>query len=179
MKWMPSAPSTGAGPNGEYTAGLRPDHVDVASPASALIPLYLQPRFLGIPSFIVLAFAAGWVGARRRRGSEEGESADRISPKAAKRLLAQMQVQARVGNAVAFFDSARTALQSSLAARWQLPPEEVTTAEVEARLGAQDEIRQLFALGDESKYSGRELNATDFARWLRIVRRHLMNEKSA
>jgi hypothetical protein len=175
----PSAPSTGAGPNGEYTAGLRPDHVDVASPTSALIPLYLQPRFLGIPSFIVLAFAAGWVGARRRRGSEEGESADRISSKAAKRLLAQMQVQARVGNAVAFFDSARTALQSSLAARWQLPPEEVTTAEVEARLGAQDEIRQLFALGDESKYSGRELNATDFARWLRIVRRHLMNEKSA
>jgi hypothetical protein len=60
-----------------------------------------------------------------------------------------------------------------------LPPEDVTTAEVEARVGVQDDIRELFALADESKYSGRELNATDFARWLRIVRRHLMNEKSA
>jgi hypothetical protein len=37
----------------------------------------------------------------------------------------------------------------------------------------------LFALADEAKYSGRSLNATDFARWLRIVRRHLMSEKVA
>jgi hypothetical protein len=176
----PSAISAGAAsPKDEYTAGLRPDHVDAATSGSSLIPLYLRPGFLGIPSFIVLAFAAGWAGARRRRGSEEGESADRITSKAAKRVLARMQVQARAGNAMAFFDSARTALQASLAARWKVPPEDVTTAEVDARLGAQDEIRQLFALADESKYSGRELNATDFARWLRLVRRHLMNEKSS
>jgi BatD DUF11 like domain len=174
----PSAISAGAAkPEGKYTAGLRPDHVDAATPTSSLVPLYLQPRFLGIPSFIVLAFAAGWAGARRRRG--EGESVDRVSSKAAKRVLGQMQAQARTGNAAGFFDSARTALQGSLAVRWQLLPEDVTTDEVEARLGAQDDIRELFALADESKYSGRELNATDFARWLRIVRRHLMNEKSA
>ncbi len=176
----PSAIAAGAtSPKDEYTAGLRPDHVDAATPTSSLIPLYLQPRFLGIPSFIVLACAAGWAGVRRRRGLAQSESADRISSKAAKRVLAQMQAQARTGNAAEFFDSARTALQASLAARWQLPAEDVTTAEVEARRGAQDDIRQLFALADEAKYSGRELNATDFARWLRIVRRHLMKEKSA
>lgn len=176
-----AAPQISAGTadlNDKYTAGLRADHVDAATPTSSLIPLYLQPRFLGIPSLIVLAFAAGWAGTRRRRVLAGGESADRISSKAARRVLAQMQAQARIGNAAAFFDSARTALQASLAARWQLEPEEITTAEVEAR-GAQDDIRQLFALADESKYSGRELNATDFARWQRFVRGHLMNEKSA
>jgi len=80
---------------------------------------------------------------------------------------------------VLFFDSARTALQSVLATRWQLTPEEITSTEVESRVGADDEIRQLFALADEAKYSGRNLTATDFARWLRIVHRHLMSDKAA
>jgi len=168
-----------AGPENRYAAGLRPDHADTATPLSSLMPPYLQPRFLGIPSFIVLAFAAGWVGARRRLGLREGEPAsDRPSSRAAKRVLAQMQAAARTGNAAVFFDSARTALQSLLATRWQIEPEDVTTAEVEARAGAQADVHQLFALADESKYSGRELNATDFARWLRIVRQLLTNERS-
>jgi hypothetical protein len=87
-----------------------------------------------------------------------------------------MQGAARAGDAALFFDSARTALQSVLAARWQLAPEEITTTEVESRVGAENDIRQLFALADEAKYSGRKLNATDFARWLRIVRRHLTSD---
>jgi hypothetical protein len=168
-----------AGPENRYTAGLRPDHADMATPLSSLIPPYLQPRFLGIPSFMVLAFAAGWVGARRRLGLRESEPAsDRPSSRAVKRVLAQMQAAARTGNAALFFDSARTALQTLLATRWQIEPEDVTTAEVEARVGAQADVHRLFALADESKYSGRELNATDFARWLRIVRQLLTNERS-
>jgi len=169
-----------AGPENKYAAGLRPDHADTATPTSSLIPPYLQPRFLGIPSFIVLAFAAGWAGARRRRTLSVSEPAsDRPSSRAAKRVLAQMQAAARTGNAAVFFDSARTALQPLLATRWQIEPEDVTTAEVEARVGAQDDIHQLFALADESKYSGRELNTTDFARWLRIVPLLLTNERSS
>jgi hypothetical protein len=49
---------------------------------------------------------------------------------------------------------------------------------VEGRVGADNDVRQLFALADEAKYSGRKLNATDFARWLRIVRRQLMSDKT-
>ena len=146
---------------------------------SSLIPLYLQAKFLAVPSIVALAFAAGWLSARRRRGVGERESAsDRIASKAAKRSLVQMQAAARAGDVALFFDSARTALQSMLAARWQLAPEEITTAELEDRLGAESDIRELFALADEAKYSGRKLNATDFARWLRTVRRHLMSDKA-
>ena len=95
--------------------------------------------------------------------------------RAAKRVLAQMQGAARAGDAALFFDLARTALQTVLAVRWQLTPEAITTTEVEGRVGAENDIRQLFALADEAKYSGHKVAATDFARWLRIVRRHLMS----
>ena len=174
----PEAPSSSL-PESKYAAGLRPDHVETTA-VSSLIPLYLQPKFLAVPSIVVLAFAAGWASARRRRGVGDRESAtDRIASRAAKRALAQMQGAARAGDAALFFESARTALQSELAAHWQLAPEEITTAEVEGRVGAENDIRQLFALADEAKYSGRNLNATDFARWLRIVRRHLMSDKTA
>jgi hypothetical protein len=174
----PQALSAAALPDNKFAAGLRPDHVETPA-TSSLIPLYLQPRFLAVPSIVVLAFAAGWVSARRRRGVGERESASaRIASKAAKLALAQLQAAARAGDAAQFFDSARTALQSMLAARWQLAPEEVTTAELENRLGEENDIHELFALADEAKYSGRKLNATDFARWLRIIRRHLLSEKA-
>jgi hypothetical protein len=173
----PQAPSTAGLPENKYASGLRPDHVETTA-TSSLIPLYLQAKFLPVPSIVVLAFAAGWVSARRRRGVGGLES-ERIASRTAKRVLAQMQGAARAGDAVLFFDSARTALQSVLATRWQLAPEEITSTEVEGRVGADDEIRQLFALADEAKYSGRNLNATDFARWLRIVRRHLLSDKAA
>ncbi|HTD75412.1 MAG TPA: BatD family protein [Steroidobacteraceae bacterium] len=150
--------------------GLRPDHVDDQARASSLTPLYLQPKFLAIPSFLVLAFAAGWVGVRRRR-DEEGRSI--------KREMAQMEAAARAGNETLFFDSARNSLQRLFAARWHLVPEDVTTAEINARMGADNDVHRLFALADESKYSGRTPDAADFVQWLRIVRDQLTGEKSA
>ncbi|HEY2464239.1 MAG TPA: BatD family protein [Steroidobacteraceae bacterium] len=175
----PQAPSTTASPANTYIAGLRPDHVETPA-TSSLIPLYFQPKFLAVPSILVLALAAGWVSVRRRRGAGEQEFAsDRVASRAAKRALAQMQGAARAGDAALFFDLARTALQSVLAARWQLAPEEITSAEVEERVGPESDIHQVFALADEAKYSGRRLSATDFARWLRSVRRHLMSDQPA
>jgi hypothetical protein len=170
----PPSPSKGVSPANAYTVGLRPDHVETRATAASLIPPYFQPKFLTVPSFIVLAFAAGWIGVRRRRVAvERGPASDRIASRAAKRALAQMQGAARAGDATQFFDLARMALQAVLGARWQLAPEEITGDEVEERFGPDSDIRQLFALADEARYSGRKLNATDFARWLRIVRRHL------
>jgi hypothetical protein len=150
--------------------GLRPDHVDDQARTPSLTPLYLQPKFLAIPSFLVLAFAAGWVGVRRRR-DEEGRSI--------KREMAPMEAAARAGNETLFFDSARNTLQRLFAAQWQLVPEAVTTAEINARMGADSDVYRLFALADESKYSGRTPDATDFVRWLRIVRDQLTGGKSA
>ncbi len=169
----PAAPSAVVSAANKDAAGLRPDHVETNTTPS-LVPLYLQAKFLPVPSIIVLAFAAAWLSARRRRAV--GRDSDRTAPRAAKRVLAQLRGAARAGDVALFFDSARAALQAALAVRWQLAPEEITAAEVERRVGAENDIRELFALADEAKYSGRKLNATDFARWLRVVQRHLMSD---
>jgi hypothetical protein len=149
--------------------GLRPDHAKVEAARPSLMPLYLQPKFLAIPSFLVLAFAAAWLGVRQRRDQES---------KSTGRVMAQMEAAARAGNETLFFEAARSTLQRLLAAQWQLMPEDVTTSEVDSRFGADNDLRRLFALADESKYSGRAPNTTDFARWLDVVRNRLAGEKS-
>ncbi len=151
-------------------AGLRPDHVGDEGTTPSLMPLYLQPKFLAIPSFLVLAFVAGWLGVRGRRDEEI---------RSIRQAMAQMEAAARAGNETLFFDSARSTLQRLFAAQWQLLPEEVTTAEVNVRMGVDSDVHRLFALADESKYSGRAPDATDFVRWLRVVRDRLTGEKSA
>ena len=91
-------------------------------------------------------------------------------------MLTQMEAAARAGNAAVFFNAARDALQQTLAVRWQVGPEEVTAAEVRARLSDDPDIEQLFALADESKYSDRDLRTADFARWMHAVRQRLSDE---
>lgn len=170
-----------AGQAGDKSAaGLRPDQADAAASAASLMPPYLQPKFLPIPSLLALAFAAGWIGVRRRRNlsAEPKSGYGRPHSRAAKRVLAQMDTAARAGDAAQFFDCARAALQGLLAARWQIATEEVTAAELATRSDADDDIRQLFSLADESKYSGSKLSTTDFARWMSIVRQRL-SEKPA
>jgi len=161
----------------KFAEGLQSDHALTESFATSLVPPYLQPRFLAIPSLLALALAGGWMGARRRKYPSERDSArNRITSRATKQALAHMQTAARTGNATLFFNSARAALQQALAIRWQVSPDQVTAAEVQARLSDDDDLKQLFALADESKYSGHDLTRTDFARWMRVVRQRLAAE---
>jgi oxygen tolerance protein BatD len=163
----------------KLAAGLKPDRAASETSLSSLIPPYLQARFLALPSLLALAFAGAWVGVRRRKNPAERFAArDRIVWRATKRALAQMEAAARADNPALFFNSARTALQQALAARWQLVPDEVTAAEVQARLSDDDDIQQVFSFADESRYSGRDLDSTDFDRWMRVVRQRLIPSQS-
>jgi BatD DUF11 like domain len=156
-------------------SGLRPDHVLAGEAANSLIPLYLRPQFMAIPSFLALAFAGGWLGTRRRDDSNRKSSArTRRQSKAIDRAIAQLAAVAAAGDATLFLNSARAAVQQSLAVRWEMAPEQITAAEVQARLGSEGEdIRRLFALADESSYSGHGLTVSDFARWMKVVRHQL------
>jgi BatD DUF11 like domain len=157
--------------------GLKPDHGAADGMVSSLIPPYLQPRFLAIPSLLAMAIAGGWL-AVRRRGNPTGRvsARNRFVGKWNQRALTQMEAAARAGNAAVFFNAARDALQQTLAVRWQVEPEEITAAEVRARLGDDPDIEQLFALADESKYSNHDLRTADFARWLHVVRQRLSDD---
>jgi BatD DUF11 like domain len=164
--------------------GMRPDHAMGETFADSLTPLYLQPRFLAIPSFLALAFAGSWLAVRRRKDPNRKVSkSDRAALKAANRVLAGMEAAARGGDVALYFGLARSAMQQALAARWQMPPDQVTTAEVTDRVEGEGEkgekIRQLFALADESQYSGNKLGSIDFARWTRVVREELLVRRIA
>jgi hypothetical protein len=174
-------PRAGAAHAGAAPDGLRPDHGAEEASSDTLVPLYLQPRFLAVPSILALAFAAGWLGLRRRQqGQAAGAPQRRVASKATRRLLAQLDAAARAGDPVEFFGVARAALQEDLALRWQLAPQQVTTAELQSRLGTdEDDIARLFALADEVKYAGGEPKRTDFDRWTDVVRQTLATAGSS
>ena len=128
------------------------------------MPLYLQPRFLSIPSLLTLAFAGGWLRLRRRAADPVHGPSPRVrgSAKAANRVVAQLEEAARAGDTVQFFNAARSALQRT------------TGSDSDG-----DDIRQLLALADEANYSGHAPATVDFARWTQIVRRRMMGEKTS
>jgi len=164
-----------------YGGALRPDHAISGSNAHSLTPLYLQRRFLAVPSLLALAVAGGWLLARRRNApNRKAIKSERAALRAAKRVHVDMSAAARDGDVALFFDIARSAMREVLAASWQMEPEEVTTAEVLVRAGPEDaDICELFALADESRYSGHKLRNADFARWLHVVHQRLVLKRAA
>jgi len=157
------------------TPGLRADHAPTTDAADVLLPLYLRPPFLVLQSLLALAFAGSWVVLRvRSRGlALPGKRVQPLS-KTANRLLQQMESAAATGDSATFFSTARAALQQSLAARWQLTPDDLTGDEVKARLGSDAaELRRIFDLADEANYAGHGMRGTDFEHWLNIVRQQL------
>ncbi len=148
------------------SSGLRADHLAPQAFANSLVPLYLQPRFLSIPSLLTLAFAGGWLRLRRRSMDPVHGASLRVrgSTKAANRVVAQLEEAARAGDAVRFINTARSALQRT-------------------KGGDSDadgtDIRQLLALADEANYSGHTPASVVVARWTQIVRRRMMGEKTS
>ena len=169
-----SAPAEAQNPNGaaasQFVQGLRPDHPLPRSSMNELRPLYFQMPFLALPAALALILAGSWFVVRPNPA--------RSTSKAAERTLAQLAAAAQRGDSSSFFDVARNALLQSFAARWQLPPDQVTFAELKSRLGMPGEdIEQLFALADEAKYADHEPGSTDFQRWLSLIRSQLTGER--
>jgi hypothetical protein len=171
-----AAPANRAGAAaGGLLDGLRPDHALASNLTNSLWPPYLQPRFLAVPCVLTLAFAGAWFVLRRRDpGSAIGFG---VASPTLNRLLAVMEQAALAGDSPAFLSAARQALQHTLAARWQTAPEQVTAMHLDARLGGDaNDVRRLFALADEIEYSGYRPTATDFSRWMQLVRKQIPGE---
>jgi hypothetical protein len=159
----------GAGSTGA-ARGLRPDHRDSQNSVSELRPLYFRVPFLAIPTTLALILAGSWFAVRPR--------AAHATSKATERVLAQLDAAARAGDSSSFFEAARKALLQTFAARWQMPADQITVAELKARLGTTGEdLERLFAIADEAKYSDNQADGTDFQRWLRLIRGQLVGER--
>jgi len=79
----------------------------------------------------------------------------------------QLESAARAKDAVLFFELARGALQK------------LYMNDIDARLADDKELQELFDYADESKYSGGELQAIHFSRWLTVVRDRMTEEPVA
>jgi hypothetical protein len=155
----------------KFSKALRPDHPPPRTFVSSLTPLYFQARFLAAPAALVLIFAASWFGVHTGRR--------RSNSKAADRALARLDAAARSGDSSSFFDAAQVVLAQTFAARWQMLPDQITPAELHARLGSEGEgIARLFALADEARYFGHIAGSVDYSRWMTIVRRELAWERT-
>jgi hypothetical protein len=171
------APAIAGTPADQSHGGLRPDHAVTDARVASLTPLYFQPAFVGCASGLALLFVGGWTLLRRRerRRNDLQRERERVRAQLTRMLLEKMAAAAGDSDTAVFFSSARSALQQALSARWQMVPELITIADVEARLEGGDrvDVRQIFALADEANYSGTDLEAADFEHWTQVVHRNL------
>ncbi len=150
-------------------SGLRPDHRASRAGVGELRPLYFHGAFLALGTALALLLAGGWFAGR--------PTPARVNSRARARVFARLEAAARAGDVVPFFEAARQTLLQVLAARWQMPAEQITGTELRLRLGrAGDEVGRLLAVADEVKYSGGWSGGTDFQHWLRIVRGQLAGD---
>jgi hypothetical protein len=158
---VPAGTTSSAGPpaTAASNTGLRPDHVATEPGTSTLVPPYLQPRFLAIPSLLALTIAGGWLGLRRRE-SDSGNARDRRRgpSKDIDRVLQDMETAARAGDAALFFNLARTALEAG-------------------RDGEADDIRRFLALADEANYAGLRPTHEEFEQWMQFTRDTLESDQ--
>lgn len=149
------------------TPGLRPDHPRPQSEVSNLTPLYFQTPFLAGSTALALLLAGSSFFVRRVPASA-------IS-KATERTLVRLSAAAQSGDSSSFFELARQALLQAFATRWGIAPDQVTSVELNARLGPDaGDIEQLFSLADESRYSQQKPSTADFQRWLALIRSQLV-----
>jgi hypothetical protein len=176
----PAAPSVGASPSTTPEPGLRSDHAETGTTTASLRPLYLQPHYLALSGGLVGAFCAAWFWLRRaeRRANAADDALARAAPASTEVLVSRMEAASAAGNAAAFFHSARLALQTALAARWHVDPDQITLAHVEARLGGDSDIRRVFALADEAKYSGRSIETAELQHWKKVVLRQIQGAQT-
>jgi hypothetical protein len=159
---------------GSATGGLRPNHIETAKSSTSLVPPFFRPGYLSLPGVLTVAFSGAWLLMRRREQASNGDNVQRAERMKTPALLAQIDRAAATGDAIGFFNSARTAVQQTLAARWQVSPESITPESMESRLGTDGtDMRRLFDLADEAAYSGTVLEPIDSQKWRQVVLRQV------
>ena len=118
----------------------------------------------------------------RQRASGRGPPLrERGLPRSMRLALARMEEAARTGDGARFFALARRALQETLAVRWQMSADQITAAELDARLdrdGDGLQMRRLFARADEVAYAGEAIRSEELTHWAEFVRRQAMGGMS-
>lgn len=150
---------------------LRPNKIESGAFVATLQPVYLNPWFLAAQGLPILAFLAGIAFIRRQeKVSNPERKRATATQQAIRQEISAMDEAIRNHQTDAFFIHARSALQQRLGRQWNLRPEAVTLADVEARLGGESEnIRSIFEMADQASYSDLQFEDADLRQWRQVV----------
>ncbi len=165
---QPQVPSSAPAP---AESDLRPNKIEEGSFVSTLRPVYLNPWFIAGQGLPLLALVLGLALLRRReRVSHPERVRASAAQQAIRRQIDAMDEAMRNHQTDAFFIHARNALQQRLGQQWNLRPETITLADVEARLGGQGEnVRPIFQMADQASYSDLHFEEADLRQWRQVV----------
>jgi hypothetical protein len=162
-----AANAMGSAPHDKLASGDAPP----SRSHSTLQPLLYQSSFWMYPGLLAvltaLQLAIAW--GRRSEWVRDRWRKRRLSRRVA---LEQHKagLAARDGDAPAFFEASRRALQLVLAERWDVRPETITADDVERRLGSDSmPIREVFERADHIKYTRNEDVHESFDTWRTVV----------
>ena len=165
-------PAATAGSPAAQAEDLVPNKNESGRPTATLRPVvtsswYTPAQAVPIIALIVILL----ILRRRRRLACDPEFARSTAADAAVRAqLAAMDEAARKEQAVEFFTSARNAFQQRLAERWDVKPESITVADVNARLNGEAEgVRAVFEMADRLRFSPETIGETDLRRWKKQI----------
>jgi hypothetical protein len=152
---------------------MTPNRVATSRGHSTLMPLLMQPSFWMYPGALALlvAIQLGVAWNRRSPWAQKQWRSRRVNRRVA-REKQRLGAAARAGDAPAFFDAARTALQLALADQWNVRAETITAADVERRLGDDGAaISDLFDRADHIKYAHHDAPEPpeSFDQWRSII----------
>jgi hypothetical protein len=145
--------------------------IEAGSFTATLRPIYLNPWFLAGQGLPLAALLGGLALIRRHKNASHPQRARA----AAVQLAIRQQIDAmdeamRNQETEAFFIHARSALQQRLGHRWNMRPETITLADVESRLGLNNEVvRPVFEMADQASYSNLRFEEADLRQGRQLV----------
>jgi hypothetical protein len=142
---------------------------------ATLQPLYFNPMFIAAQTLPMFALIAGMVLVRRRKQTTHPLRVRATAiQQAIRQQIEAMDEAMKAHRTDDFFIHARNALQLRLGHQWNLRPEAITLADVEARLGdASQTIRPVFEMADQASYSDLHFGDTDLCQWRQVILQEL------
>jgi hypothetical protein len=150
---------------------LRTNKIEAGSFVSDLRPVYLSPWFIAGQGLPLLALIGGLAFVRRQKRIAHPERVRALAlQQAIRQEVEAMDEAMRNHQTDAFFIHARTALQQRLGQQWNLRPETITLADIEARMTTGlDTVRPVFAMADQAKYSDLNFEEADLRQWRQAI----------
>jgi len=167
----PAQPQAAPSSASTTPSDIRPNKIESGTFVATLQPIYLNPWFLAAQSLPILACLAGFAFIRRQEMiSHPQRKRATAAQQAIRHQVSAMDEAIQNHQTDAFFIHARTALQQRLGQQWNLRPEAITLADIDARLGTGSEnIRSIFEMADQASYSDLQFADADLRQWRQVV----------